>query len=133
VLTWKLFSQLSAPLIARWRQWRLCGCSHYSFQPAAHMRVFSSAYLQNAFLISPLRSLGKTAAMPLAKGRSSIQRELVEETLANETAVLWQKLFASVSNVGKERVAWAAIIRTVDLFVAVLTCSCKPNLQLQLG
>jgi hypothetical protein len=131
VPTWKLFSQLSAPLIAALS---LAGCSHYSFQPAAHASFLLGLFTKRfSYLAAALAWLEKRRRCRLPKVAAA-HRGVGGNSLANETAVLRQKLFTSVSNVGKEMVGWAAIIRTVDLFVAVLTCSCTPNSQqLQLG
>jgi hypothetical protein len=66
------------------------------------------------------RLVGKTTAMPLAKGRCSIQRELVE-TLANENRSFVAKiillLFQMLAREGLHG-RQLSYIRTVDLFVS---------------
>jgi hypothetical protein len=120
VLTWKLFLQLSAPLIAlaaRAALWLFslffsAGLTHASFLDGLIYKTLSLSR-------RCARLVGKTTATPLAKGRCSIQRELVE-TLANENRSFVAKiillLFQMLAREGLH--GQLSYIRTVDLFVS---------------
>jgi hypothetical protein len=79
---------------SRWRQGWLCGCSHYSFQPALHMRVFSTALFTKRFpyLVAALAWSEKRRRRRLPKVVAAYRGSWLK-LWQMKTAVLWRKLF----------------------------------------